>query len=98
MTVTDPGPLAEIKRRRANLASDHTCLDLDWLPSIDWLVAECENTDNRIENYLAKLRNQQDANARMQRQVESLQAEIRRRPARGRPGPPSPPPTQGGRA
>ena len=79
--------LAEIKAQRATLADGHTCLDLDWLPSIDWLIDQVENTDNRIENYLAKLDNQRDANARMQRQVESLQAEIRRRPRERRPGP-----------
>jgi hypothetical protein len=49
---------------------------------VEWLVSEVENTDNRIENYLAKLNDQRAANARMQRQVESLKAEVhRRRPA-----------------
>jgi hypothetical protein len=46
---------------------------------IDWLIGQVENTDNRIENYLAKLDNQRAENARLNQQVENLKAEVRRR-------------------
>jgi DNA repair exonuclease SbcCD ATPase subunit len=61
--------LAEIKARSVYLAGS----------DLDWLVSEVENTDNRIENYLAKLDNQRAENARLNQQVENLKAEVRRR-------------------
>ena len=43
--------LEQIKVRRAAFTDDHTCLGLNWLSSIDWLVGEVE----RLDYLLARL-------------------------------------------